>query len=107
MHEEITFFSSGSDRGGWLETQLAIWQCITWHHACAECCGRPAISPSSGRCSDMPRLCVMNIPPWLCAAINQLVHHGMIYVPTGYTYGPDMFRLDAVPCQRVQSSLLM
>ena len=32
--------------------------------------------------------------PGAGAAITQLVHHGMIYVPTGYTYSPDMYRLD-------------
>ncbi|XP_061339405.1 NAD(P)H dehydrogenase (quinone) FQR1-like [Gastrolobium bilobum] len=27
-------------------------------------------------------------------AITQLVHHGMIFVPMGYTFGPDMFEME-------------
>ncbi|KAK3023010.1 hypothetical protein RJ639_045004 [Escallonia herrerae] len=29
-------------------------------------------------------------------AITQLAHHGMIYVPIGYTFGAGMFRMDSV-----------
>ena len=29
-------------------------------------------------------------------AITQLAHHGMIYVPIGYTFGAGMFELDSV-----------
>lgn len=39
------------------------------------------------------------------AAITQLVHHGMIYVPTGYTYSPDMYRLDQARARGVSGRL--
>ncbi|KAJ4832138.1 hypothetical protein Tsubulata_043664 [Turnera subulata] len=29
-------------------------------------------------------------------AITQLVHHGMLYVPIGYTFGAGMFRMDSI-----------
>ena len=29
-------------------------------------------------------------------AITQLVHHGMIFVPTGYTFGAGMFEMERV-----------
>jgi len=29
-------------------------------------------------------------------AITQLAHHGMIFVPMGYTFGPDMFEMSEV-----------
>lgn len=29
-------------------------------------------------------------------AITQLVHHGMLYVPIGYTFGSGMFKLDSI-----------
>ena len=30
----------------------------------------------------------------LCAALTNFVHHGMIYVPTGYSFGPQMSLLN-------------
>ncbi|KAI8567487.1 hypothetical protein RHMOL_Rhmol02G0126000 [Rhododendron molle] len=33
-------------------------------------------------------------------AITQLVHHGMIFVPIGYTFGAGMFETSACPCLR-------
>lgn len=29
-------------------------------------------------------------------AITQLVHHGMLYVPIGYTFGAGMFEMDSI-----------
>ncbi|CAL1353404.1 unnamed protein product [Linum trigynum] len=29
-------------------------------------------------------------------AVTQLVHHGMVYVPIGYTFGAGMFRMDGI-----------
>ncbi|RDX99399.1 putative NAD(P)H dehydrogenase (quinone) FQR1-like 2 [Mucuna pruriens] len=29
-------------------------------------------------------------------AITQLAHHGMLFVPVGYTFGPGMFKLDSI-----------
>ncbi|TKY70353.1 NAD(P)H dehydrogenase (quinone) FQR 2 [Spatholobus suberectus] len=29
-------------------------------------------------------------------AITQLAHHGMLFVPVGYTFGPGMFKMDSV-----------
>lgn len=29
-------------------------------------------------------------------SITQLAHHGMVYVPTGFSYGADLFKLDEV-----------
>ncbi|CAL0331848.1 unnamed protein product [Lupinus luteus] len=29
-------------------------------------------------------------------AITQLAHHGMLYVPVGYTFGPGMFKMDSI-----------
>jgi NAD(P)H dehydrogenase (quinone) len=29
-------------------------------------------------------------------AITQLVHHGMLFVPIGYTFGSDMFKMDNI-----------
>lgn len=29
-------------------------------------------------------------------AITQLTHHGMIYVPIGYTFGAGMFKMDTI-----------
>ena len=38
---------------------------------------------------------------WLClgcrlTAITQLAHHGMLFVPLGYTFGSGMFEIDEV-----------
>lgn len=30
------------------------------------------------------------------AAITQLAHHGMLFVPVGYTFGPGMFKMDSI-----------
>ncbi|KAI8542369.1 hypothetical protein RHMOL_Rhmol08G0133300 [Rhododendron molle] len=29
-------------------------------------------------------------------AITQLAHHGMLFVPIGYTFGPGMFKMDSI-----------
>lgn len=29
-------------------------------------------------------------------AVTQLAHHGMIYVPIGYTFGAGMFKMDSI-----------
>lgn len=33
-----------------------------------------------------------NLDSW--TAITQLTHHGMLFVPIGYTFGADMFKMD-------------
>ncbi|KAJ0792251.1 putative NAD(P)H dehydrogenase (quinone) [Helianthus annuus] len=33
-------------------------------------------------------------PKW--TAITQLAHHGMLYVPIGYTFGAGMFKMDSI-----------
>lgn len=32
----------------------------------------------------------------LTAVVTQLAHHGVVYVPIGYTFGADMFELDSI-----------
>lgn len=39
------------------------------------------------------------MPRYVCfslTAITQLAHHGMIYVPIGYTFGAGMFKMDSI-----------
>ncbi|KAK9989774.1 hypothetical protein SO802_030013 [Lithocarpus litseifolius] len=43
-----------------------------------------------GRCSDFGDHLVC------LTAITQLVHHGMIFVPIGYTFGAGMFEIEKV-----------
>ena len=42
------------------------------------------------------KVLLVPFPPGSLTAITQLTHHGMIYVPVGYTGGANMFILDAV-----------
>ena len=37
-----------------------------------------------------------NVCDGVFAALPNFVHHGMIYVPPGYAFGPPMYRLDEV-----------
>lgn len=39
---------------------------------------------------------VLNLCCCSWTAITQLVHHGMLYVPIGYTFGAGMFEMDSV-----------
>ncbi|XP_050231511.1 probable NAD(P)H dehydrogenase (quinone) FQR1-like 2 [Mercurialis annua] len=32
----------------------------------------------------------------ICTAVTQLAHHGMLYVPIGYTFGSEMFTMDSI-----------
>lgn len=40
------------------------------------------------------KLCHAYLLSW--TAITQLAHHGMIYVPIGYTFGAGMFQMDSL-----------
>ena len=63
---------------------MYVCACVTGHRCMG--CSQPT----------WPALAADGIAACVGAAITQLVHHGMIYVPTGYTYSPDMYRLDHV-----------
>ena len=47
------------------------------------------IATSRANCFLFPCVC-----SW--TAITQLAHHGMLFVPVGYTFGAGMFKMDSI-----------
>lgn len=47
---------------------------------------------------DKPHKKLLSFVPFYCSwtAITQLAHHGMLFVPIGYTFGPGMFKMDFI-----------
>jgi NAD(P)H dehydrogenase (quinone) len=90
------FTSTGCQGGGALPAAAAERGSSARGHA-AGACSRPTppshrFSPSSSSSSHA----AAGQETTIMTAVTQLAHHGMIYVPNGFTYGPAMFDVETV-----------